>query len=178
MFSLDRGTEMAYFLKKSRNKKGLYLQIYESFWDPGRGHTAHRSVRAIGYEHELRESGIADPVAHFRAEVASMNAGRKAAQERSKAAEIGPEPAERHLGHFAIKAIDDALGAASDLAYLQMPSGFRFSLADLLSSLVYARAVAPRSKSGTFHDVLPLMEGVEADFSLDQLYDGLSYLGE
>jgi hypothetical protein len=74
--------------------------------------------------------------------------------------------------------VDDALGAAGDLAYLQMPSGLRFPLADLLSSLVYARAVAPCSKSGTFHDVLPLMEGLEAGFSLDQLYDGLSYLGE
>ena len=35
---------MAYFLKKSRNKKGLYLQIYESFWDPQRGHTAATST--------------------------------------------------------------------------------------------------------------------------------------
>ncbi|MBR3314301.1 MAG: IS1634 family transposase [Atopobiaceae bacterium] len=169
---------MAYFLKKSRNKKGLYLQIYESFWDPERGHTAHRSVRAVGYEHELRESGIADPVAHFRGVVDSMNAERRAERERDKVREIGPEPAERHLGHFAIKAIDDALGVAADLAYLQIPSGFRFSLSDLLSSLVYARAVAPRSKSGTFHDVLPLMEGVGARFSLDQLYDGLAYLGD
>ena len=169
---------MAYFLKRSRSKRGLYPQIYESFWDPGRGHTAHRSVRAIGYEHELRESGIEDPVSHFRDEVAAINAGRKAAKEAEGAREIGPEPAERRLGHFAIKAVDDALGAAGDLAYLQMPSGLRFPLADLLSSLVYARAVAPCSKSGTFHDVLPLMEGLEAGFSLDQLYDGLSYLGE
>ena len=169
---------MAYFLKKSRNKKGLYLQIYESFWDPRRGHTAHRSVRAIGYEHELRESGIDDPVSHFRAEVDAMNAERKAAREREGVREIGPEPAERHLGHFAIKAVDEALGVASDLAWLQVPSGFRFSLSDLLSSLVYARAVAPRSKSRTFHDVLPLMEGVDARFSLDQLYDGLAYLGD
>ena len=178
VLSLDRGTTMAYFLKRTKNKKGLYLQIYESFWDPQRGHTAHRSVRAVGYEHELRESGIEDPVAHFRAEVDAMNAERKAALERSKAAEIGPEPAERYLGHFAVKAIDEALGVASDLAYLQVPSGFRFSLADLLSSLVYARCVAPCSKSRTFHDVLPLMEGVGRGFSLDQLYDGLAYLGE
>ncbi len=178
VLSIDRGTEMAYFLKKSRNKKGLYLQIYESFWDPRRGHTAHRSVRAIGYEHELRESGIADPVAHFRAEVDAMNAERKREREAARVAEIGPEPPERHLGHFAIKAVDDALGVAGDLAYLQLPSGFRFSLSDLLSSLVYARCVAPRSKSRTFHDVLPLMEGVSADYSLDQLYDGLAYLGE
>ena len=169
---------MAYFLKKTRNKKGLYLQVYESHWDPGRGHTVNRSVRAIGYEHELRESGIDDPVAHFRAEVDAMNAERRAAREAERAREISEEPAERHLGHFAIKAVDDALGVAEDLAWLQAPSGFRFSLAELLSSLVCARAVAPCSKSRTFHDVLPLMEGVGARFSLDQLYDGLAYLGE
>jgi hypothetical protein len=169
---------MAYFLKKTRNKKGLYLQVYESHWDPGRGHTVNRSVRAIGYERELRESGIDDPVAHFRAEVDAMNAERRAAREAGRAREISEEPAERHLGHFAIKAVDDALGVAEDLAWLQAPSGFRFSLAELLSSLVCARAVAPCSKSRTFHDVLPLMEGVGARFSLDQLYDGLAYLGE
>lgn len=168
---------MAYFLKKTRNKKGLYLQIYESHWDPERGHTVNRSVRALGYEHELRESGIGDPIAHFKGEVDAMNAERRAAREAERAREIGPEPAERHLGHFAIRAINDALGVASDLAYLQVPSGFRFSLAELLSSLVYARCVAPCSKSRTFHDVLPLMEGVGARFSLDQLYDGLAYLG-
>ena len=169
---------MAYFLKKTKNKKGIYLQIYESFWDPKRGHTAHRSVRAVGYVHELQESGIADPIAHFRAEVDSMNAARRAERERERVREIGEEPAERHLGHFAIRAIDEALGVRGDLNYLQIPSGFRFSLADLLSSLVYARCVAPCSKSRTFHDVLPLMEGVPAGFSLDQLYDGLAYLGE
>jgi hypothetical protein len=177
VLSIDWRADMAYFLKKSRNKKGLYLQIYESFWDPGRGHTAHRSVRALGYEHELRESGIDDPIAHFRAEVAAMNAERRSARESEAAREIGPEPAERHLGHFPLRAVDEALGVAEDLAYLQLQAGFRFRLADLLSSLVYARAVAPCSKSRTFHDVLPLMEGVDARFSLDQLYDGLAFLG-
>ena len=40
---------MAYFLKKSKLKKGIYLQIYESFYDPQRGHTAHKSYKALGY---------------------------------------------------------------------------------------------------------------------------------
>lgn len=175
---LDGRATMAYFLKRTRNKKGLYLQIYESHWDPERGHTVNRSVRAIGYEHELREAGIADPVARFRAEVGSMNAERKAAREKERAREIGADPAERHLGHFAVSAVDRALGTAADLSLLQRPYGFRFPLADLLSSLVYARAVAPCSKSRTFHDVLPLMEGVDARFSLGQLYDGLACLGD
>lgn len=175
---IDAGGDMAYFLKRSKNKKGTYLQIYESHWDPGRGHTVNRSVRAIGYEHELRESGIGDPIGHFRAEVKSMNDERRAAKGAARAREIGDVPAERFLGHFPIKAIDEALGVAGDLAWLQMPSGFRFSLPDLLSSLVYARAVSPCSKSRTFHDVLPLLEGVGAGFSLGQLYEGLAYLGE
>ena len=60
---------MAYFLKKTKNKKGLYLQIYESFYDPERGHTAHKSYKPIGYVHELQAKGIDDPISHFKEEV-------------------------------------------------------------------------------------------------------------
>ena len=58
---------MSYFLKQTRNKKGTYLQVYESTYDPGRGYGTHRSVRAVGYVHELEQSGIPDPVARLRA---------------------------------------------------------------------------------------------------------------
>lgn len=175
---VDRRREMAYFLKRTKNKKGLYLQIYESHWDPQRGHTVNRSIRTLGYEHELKESGIKDPIAHFRSEVDLMNAERKAQRNAAKDAEIGVEVPERHLGHFALKALHDALGIKADLSYLQIPSGFRFPLADVLFALIYARAVAPQSKYKTFCDVLPQMEGIDAGFSLDQLYDGLAYLGD
>ena len=36
---------MAYFLKKTNNKKGTYLQIYESYYDPERKGGAHRSYK-------------------------------------------------------------------------------------------------------------------------------------
>ena len=166
---VDREWQMAYFLKQTRNKKGLYLQIYESHWDPKRGHTAHRSVKALGYADALMEKGIADPVSHYKREVARMNAERKAGMERERVREISDVPATRHLGHFALKAVDTALGTAEDMVLLQTPSGLRFSLHDLLSSLVYARAVAPCSKLRTFEGVLPQMEGIDAQFTLDQL---------
>ena len=51
---------MAYFLKKSNYKKGTYLQIYESFYDPERKVGAHRSYKALGYVHELQLKGIED----------------------------------------------------------------------------------------------------------------------
>lgn len=45
----EHGGNMAYFLKKSTNKKGLYLQIYESFYDPARRrrHTAQSRLWAM-----------------------------------------------------------------------------------------------------------------------------------
>lgn len=169
---------MAYFLKKSRNKKGLYLQIYESHWDRGRGHTVQTSVKALGYERELRESGIADPVAHFKAEIDGMNAKRKADKAEAKTRRISDSTPELMLGHFPLRAVNEALGVERDLSFLQMAGGFRFSLYGLLSDLAYARAVAPCSKLKTYTEALPQLSGANASYSLDQLYDGVAFLGE
>lgn len=168
---------MAYFLKKSKNNKGLYLQIYESFYDPIKKQTAHRAVKPIGYEHELQASDITDPVEHFKIEVAAMNKARKATQKDKRVRKITEESPERMLGYFPIKAINDSLGVKTDLNFLQLAGNFRFSISELLVSLTYARAVAPCSKSKTFHDVLPKL-ALPLSFSLDQLYDGLAFIGE
>ncbi len=60
---------MAYFLKKTNNNKGTYLQIYESHYDTERKQTAHPSVKPIGYVHELIENGINDPISFYKAEL-------------------------------------------------------------------------------------------------------------
>lgn len=168
---------MAYFLKKSKNNKGLYLQVYESFYNPAKRQTSHRSVKAIGYEHELREDGIDDPVAHFKAEVAAMNNERQAQTRDIRVRRIGSETPERFIGHFPLRAVDSALGVKNDLDLLQLAGQFRFSLHGMLSDLVFARAVSPCSKRKTFHDVVPRLAGAYGDYSLDQLYEGLAFLG-
>lgn len=133
-------------------------------------------MRAVGYVHELEQSGIPDPVARLRAEVAAMNEEARASRAREGARLVGDSTPERHMGHFPVRALYRRLGIPADIGYLQMASGFRFSLDGLLESLVCARVVAPCPKSRTFHDVLPLL-GEEPSFSLGQLYDGISYLG-
>ena len=75
---------MAYFLKKTINKKGTYLQIYSSFYDPERGHTAHKAYRPVGYVHELQAKGIDDPVAFYKEEVLKLNQELKAAKDAKK----------------------------------------------------------------------------------------------
>ena len=180
----DKGADVAYFLKKTRNKKGTYLQIYESHWDSERRQTVQTSVRPVGYAEELAESeGLDDPIEHYRKVVKGMNEERakRIAEEKAKAR---PEPERTgdvtplfHLGHFPLMAVHRALEVERDLALLQLKSGLRFPVHDLLSSLAYARAVSPCPEGGTFHDALPQMLGVRTDFSPDQLYDGLAFLG-
>ena len=59
---------------------------------------------------------------------------------------------------------------------MQTAANFRFNVFELLSSLIYARAVHPCSKSRTYDEIIPkLFE--KHDFSLDQLYSGLEYIG-
>ena len=166
---------MAYFLKKTHNKKGTYLQIYESFYDPERGHTAHKAFKAIGYVHELEAKGIEDPISYYKEEVDKLNRERK--KEKEKVKEIGDDTPERYLGYFPMKDINDKLSVKRYIDLMQTATDFRFSVYELLSTLVYARLVEPCSKLKTFEDVLPkLFDGHE--YSLSQLYEGLGYLGE
>ncbi|MFQ7355399.1 MAG: hypothetical protein ACLROG_12040 [Coprococcus phoceensis] len=74
---------MAYFLKKTNNKKGTYLQIYESYYNPERKTGAHRSYKPIGYVHELQAKGIEDPISFIKRKfkiksgISEKKAGRK-----------------------------------------------------------------------------------------------------
>lgn len=167
---------MAYFLKKSKLKKGIYLQIYESFYDPQRKQTAHRSFKAIGYVDELIEKGIADPVAHFKAEVDSLNNKKKEEKNTDTVRQISDETPEKFLGYFPLKNINDSLAVKPYLDLMQSVTGFQFNIYSLLSSLVYARAVHPCSKHRTYDEILPKLCD-KCDFSLNQLYSGLEYIG-
>ena len=168
---------MAYFLKKTKNKKGIYLQIYESYYDPERKGGAHRSYKPIGYVHELQAGGITDPISFYGDEVTRLNREYKKAKQEEKARQISDESPEKLLGYFPLKNINDSLGCKKYINLMQTATDFRFNVSDMLSALIYARIVHPCSKSKTFVEVIPkLFE--QHDFSLDQLYSGLEYLGD
>lgn len=167
---------MAYFLKRTNNKKGTYLQIYESFYDPQRGHTAHRSYKPIGYVHELTASGIDDPISFYKEEVIKLNQQRMEERNAAKVKQISEDTPEKLLGYFPLKNINDSLGVKKYIDLMQSVTGYKFNVFSLISALVYSRAVLPCSKSRTFEEVIPkLFEPF--DFSLSQVYSCLEYIG-
>jgi hypothetical protein len=166
---------MAYFLKKSNLKRGIYLQIYESFYNHDKKETAHKSYKAIGYVQDLIDSGIPDPIAYYSDVVAQMNIEAKRIKEENEAKQIGESP-EIYLGYFLLQSIYNSLHVSNYLDLMQSVRGFRFRLSGLMEALIYSRAVDPCSKNRTCHDVLPkLYESY--NLSYDQILDGVKYMG-
>ena len=167
---------MAYFLKKTNHKKGTYLQIYESYYNPERKTGAHRSYKPIGYVHELQAKGIEDPISFYKEEVQKLNQEFQKRKQAEKVRQISEESPEKLLGYFPLKNLCDSFGCKKYIDLMQTATGFRFNIFDMMSSLIYARVVHPCSKLKTYIEILPkLFEAY--DFSLDQLYSVLGYIG-
>ena len=162
---------MAYFLKKSNLSNGTYLQIHESFYNPDKKQTAHRSIRPIGYIDDLIASGLKDPISFYKAEVDKMNDEHNA----DSVKKIGSSSAIRYLGYFPLQAILNQLNIAKYIDFLHLANDFSFKLSDILYSLIFARAVNPCSKYRTLHEVLSCLFR-EYNFSYDWLLEGLGFL--
>lgn len=157
-------------------QKGIYLQIYESYYDPERKGGAHRSYKPIGYVHELQANGMEDPIAVFGEEMQKLNQEYKKKKQAEKERKISEESPEKLLGYFPLKNLNDSLGCKKYIDLMQTATHFRFNIFDMMSDLIYARVVHPCSKLKTYWEVIPKLFGKHA-FSLDQIYSGLEYIG-
>lgn len=169
---------MAYFLKVSKQQNRTYLSIYESFYSPEVKGTRQRSVKMIGNLDKLIESGIEDPISHFKKEVDEMNEKRKQEKQNNKINQklISNVSPEKYLGYFPIANILNTLDVEEHFNYMQSTRKFQFNLYDVVSSLVYARAVCPSSKHKTFHDVLPSLYK-PSNYSYDQILEAVEFIG-
>ena len=163
---------MAFYLKKTKLKGRTYLSIDESFYSSEKKGTAHRCYKSLGSVETWMEKGLADPIAHFQLEVNALNQERTQEGVR-KISDTSPILC---LGYFPLKSILEKLHVKKYVDYFKLTNDFQFDPYELLSSLIFARAVNPCSKHRTFHEVLPnLYEPVH--YSYDQLLDGLSFIG-
>lgn len=165
------GPEMAYFLKKSNTKKGVYLQIYESYRNKEKQETSHRAIKSIGYVNDLTSDKIPDPISYYKAKVRKMNEKRKKEMEESRIKTIDSDPT-KNLGHFLVKSVFSTLKVESHLNLLAKIAGKTYDLNEAITSLVSARIVSPCSKIKTMEEVIPsFLEPVH--FSNDQLYGSI-----
>ena len=168
---------MSYFLKQTKNKKGIYLQIYEGFYDKEKKNSTQRSFQALGYLNDFIEQGISDPISHFRAIADKMTNEERLNKQQQKIEEISQNSPEKNLGYFVLNAIHNQKNLERDLKFVQSRWGCNFSIFKLISNLIYARFIDPQSKQKTLLEVFPKMFD-SLKISLDQIYDGVFALGK
>lgn len=164
---------MAYFLKQSKIKGRNYLAIYESFYNPEKKETAHKTFKSLGSVETLIKNGLEDPITYYQKEVDKLNAERN----QKTVKKISDKSPIQYLGYFLLKAMMEKLEIEKNITPFKITNNFKYDLFSLLSTLVYARAVEPCSKRRAYNEIIPsLFE--KYNFSYDQLMDGVSFLGE
>ena len=166
---------MAYFLKKSTYTRGLYLQIYESYFDKKTKTSRHKCYKKLGYVIDLKSEKITDPVAFYRNEVEKLNKKRRQELEEMKIQKISDNPT-RNFGYFIVKDLFNTLELEKELYPFKYMVDFTYPVSKLIEALTYSRIVDPCSKLRTFNEVIPYLYE-DYDFSLDQIYDGLNFIG-
>lgn len=163
---------MAFYLKKTKLKGRTYLSIDESFYSHEKKGTAHKCFKSLGSVETWIEKGISDPIAHFQKEVDALNQERAASGVRM-ISDVSPI---RYLGYFPLKILLEKMQIQKYVDYFKLTNDFSYDLYELLSSLIFARAVHPCSKYKTFHEVIPNLFA-SIHYSYDQLLDGLAFIG-
>lgn len=163
---------MSYYLKKTKLKGRTYLSIDESFYSHEKKGTAHKCYKSLGSVETHIKNGLEDPIAHFQKEVDALNQEKEGEGIRR----ITDKSPLLYLGYFPLKGILQKLQIKKYVDYFKLTHSFEFDLYEVLSSLIYARAVHPCSKLKTFHEVLPNLYD-QTNYSYDQLRSGLAFLG-
>lgn len=168
---------MAYFLRKEKRKNGVYLQMYENYWDADVKQGRTRHVQSFGFVDDLVTDEIPDPVAYYTEYVRQKEEERRRMIDDSTRPRAFDASVEKNAGYFLISALMKELKVEEVIGILASVKQFRFSLYEMMEDLIYARIIDPCSKSKTVSSVFPLLFNGGA-ISEDQVYDGCFFIGE
>ena len=168
---------MSYFLRKDKKKKGIYLQMYERYWDRNIKQARTRCIESFGYVEELRSPEIPDPISHYEKVVQKREVERRLMLDDKTRPRAFCEEREKNIGHFLLVAMMKSLKVEQTINLLASVRQFQFSIYDMLTQLIYSRVIDPCSKSKTVTHVFPMLYEY-TPMSEDQVYAGLFFVGE
>ncbi len=163
---------MSYFLKKTTpTAKGLYLQIYETNYIPGKG-KRNKSYKSLGYVIDLQSKGINDPISYYQNEVDLLN--KELIQTNSL--QISEISTASNVGYFLVKCLFDHLDMDNTINVVASTFKSRYKFSDMFRSLCYSQILSPGSKHKAFEKVIPSIYS-STHYSYDQILDAVNFIG-
>lgn len=167
---------MSYFIKKSKNNKGTYLQIYEGHYDVITGKVKQKSYKPLGYLEDYIGQGIEDPIAFFTDEVNALNVKQKEEKYKNRFDSIKDTNKRKNIGYFPLKSLLSILKVQPIIDLYKVNTNFQFDLFEMMSALIFARVVKPCSKKKSIEEIIPTFFG-NYNFSYDQVLAACEYFG-
>ncbi|MDE7044194.1 MAG: transposase, partial [Acetatifactor sp.] len=117
-----------------------------------------------------------DPVAYYKNYLAKKTDERAAFLAEGSRPRAFSSIVEKNAGHFLLHSLMTELNVKETIDILASRMRFQFSVYDMLAQLIYARVIAPCSKSKTAASVFPHLYN-SVPISEDQVYDGCAFIG-
>ena len=96
---------MAYYLRQDKKKKGIYLQMYEAYWNKEKKQPRSRSVESFGYVSDLISYGIPDPISYYKEYVEKKNQERAVSTADETRPRTFTSQLEKNIGYFLVSAL-------------------------------------------------------------------------
>lgn len=169
---------MSYFLRIRKNKKGNYLSIVDSKHVTGMKGNQSRVIKTLGYEETLITDEIKNPIEYYRNYCKELNRQRNLEKNKERET-IGEDPLVKNIGYFLIKKVLDKLNIRPEFnAFTKLYSNYKCDIYQIYSDLIFSRVVKPESKNKTYEKIIDTLFGLEKNYSLDDIYNALTFIGE
>lgn len=169
------------FLRKEKRKGRIYLSIVHGYREKDTGKSKQKTIKTLGYLDEL-EKEFEDPISYFT-QLAKNMTEEYNSNHKPVTLEINPNKTlnpgtdlTKNFGYAALSKIYHELELNTFFQIKQRELDIQFNLNSIAKLLFYGRVIFPGSKKSTFEHKHLLFDRTE--FSLDDVYRGLTYLNK
>ena len=161
---------MLYILRQTKKPKGLYLQIYQSIYDPSVKYNRNTVYKTLGYTQDLITDEIDDPVEYYKDLVKKMNQEQKFKESQQQEDD---EPLTIiKAGPFIVKKLLDKSNIQNILQqYQENKDDVTFDIYDFMTKFIYNHLANFSS-----YKALDIFTQ-DYNYSQQDLIDGLSFIG-
>ena len=119
---------MGLFLRQDKKKKGIYLQMYECYWDKSIKQARTKCVESFGYVDELKSDSMPDPVSYYKAYVQEQERKRRERLDEKTRPRAFNESIEKNVGYFLLASLIDLLDVKETIDLLASVRQYQFSV--------------------------------------------------